>query len=157
LIDLNAARFESYPEFTTTGNVKTGTAPYMSPEHIKSVPKLDSRTDVYAIGLVLYEIIKGHHAYRELGESTLSTDEWFSRHLHREPEPLAPPSVWQLLNMAIHKDREQRYESNVAFQRAIAETLESLMCGKKPPGATVPVAHALRKTTVTHGWTRTVF
>ena len=67
--DFGIAKATGSADFTRTGTV-VGTARYLSPEQVQGVPT-DPRTDVYALGLVLYEMIAGRPAYQ--GDSEMAT------------------------------------------------------------------------------------
>lgn len=91
----------------TVHGVLLGTAPYMSPEQARGKP-VDKRTDVWAFGCVLYEMLTGRPAFR--GDTT--TDVLVSI-LEREPDftllpPSTPPSVVRLLRRCLEKDPKRR-------------------------------------------------
>src|SRR5262245_17371624 len=84
-----------------------GTAPYMSPEQAKGRP-VDRRTDVFAFGCVLYEMLTAHQAFE--GEDV---QDILSRVLQREPDwsklpSRLPPRVEELLRRCLEKDLKNR-------------------------------------------------
>jgi len=94
------------PAMTQTG-VILGTAAYMSPEQAKGRPA-DKRTDVWAFGCVLFEMLAGQRAFE--GDTITDT---LARVLEREPEWASlpsdtPPSVRTLLRRCLRKDPEKR-------------------------------------------------
>ncbi|HSK07983.1 MAG TPA: protein kinase [Vicinamibacterales bacterium] len=106
-----------------------GTVSYMAPEQIRGEPA-DARTDLFALGVVLYELLSG-------GRRAFETDS-FASTLHRilteEPEPLGkldaglPPALIAIVNRTIAKRREERYqtvdemlEDLAAFRATLAE------------------------------------
>jgi hypothetical protein len=93
---------------TTDPEVLMGTPEYMSPEHIRK-EKLDGRTDVWSLGVVLYEMIAGRSPFR----GPTSGDS-LSKVLNEEPpqpSTKTPKEIQRILSKALQKDRGQRYQS----------------------------------------------
>lgn len=92
-------------QLTTIGTV-IGTASYMSPEQAKGLTTLDGRSDLYSLGVVLYELLTRSQPYT-------ATDPISLMLLHvNEPTPILPESesVYQpLLDRLMAKDPDQRY------------------------------------------------
>ena len=99
-----------------------GTAGYMSPEQIRG-EKVDVRTDLFSFGLVLYEIATGQRAFG--GDTAAVVHDAI---LNSSPPPAhdmnskIPPTVEQIINRAIEKNRELRYQS-AAEMRADLQSL----------------------------------
>src|SRR6266404_7791671 len=95
---------------TTPGTV-LGTVNYMSPEQARG-QVLDQRTDVFSLGIVLYEMATGRTPFA----AATSIDTLVSI-LEREPSPLAeytpeaPAEFQRIINKALRKDREERYQT----------------------------------------------
>jgi eukaryotic-like serine/threonine-protein kinase len=95
---------------TRTG-AAVGTASYMSPEQVRG-EKLDARTDLFSFGLVLYEMATGRQAFA--GETAESVH---AALLHRTPisarelNPQIPPRLGGIIEKALEKDRDRRYQS----------------------------------------------
>ena len=95
---------------TRTG-IAMGTAAYMSPEQVLG-EKIDSRTDIFAFGLVLYEMASGQRAFA--GDSF---DEVREAILFTEPPPIRvlnpqlPAELERIVSKALIKDRQTRYQS----------------------------------------------
>jgi serine/threonine-protein kinase len=102
---------------TATGHV-LGTPEYMSPEQAQG-KKLDARSDVYALGVVIYEIFTGAVPFR--GDTPIST---ILKHLH-DPPPLdgqkVPPTLRPVLRRALAKEPEQRFATATALAEALRE------------------------------------
>jgi eukaryotic-like serine/threonine-protein kinase len=96
-------------EHKTTPGMVLGTVAYMSPEQARGLP-VDSRTDVWSLGVVLYEMVTGQRPFA----APTATDVIISI-VGREPEPLdrlapsAPTQLAQIVSKALAKDREGRY------------------------------------------------
>ena len=91
----------------TREGIVLGSAPYMSPEQARGKP-VDKRTDVWAFGCVLYEMLTGRRAFA--GDT--ATDA-MSAVLERDPDwrqlpPATPPHIRRLLQRCLEKDARQR-------------------------------------------------
>ena len=105
---------------TRTGLV-LGTPAYMSPEQCEGSAKVDHRTDIYALGICLYEMLVGRVPF--IGEGY---GEILVQHLTQRPvEPsryrMMSPHVEQVVLKALEKRPEMRYPSMDEFIRAMAD------------------------------------
>jgi serine/threonine protein kinase len=130
---IDASRAESKLKLTRAGTV-VGTPQYMSPEQAQGF-SVDERTDVWALGLVLYEMLAGRPAYPEL-----ATYEQFIIHLvSNPPDPLRLVAPWvpaplaQVVHEAIEHDIKQRIQS-------CAELARRLLEANPLPGMRTPLA-----------------
>lgn len=104
---------------TVTGSV-FGTPQYMSPEQCEA-KALDPRSDIYSLGLILYEMISGSRPYE--GDSPLS---FMYAHVHTHPKDLAElmPNIPQQISKAVMytlvKDRENRCQNAKEFLQAFS-------------------------------------
>jgi serine/threonine protein kinase/Tfp pilus assembly protein PilF len=94
---------------TETG-VIAGTLAYMSPEQVRG-ETLDSRTDIFSLGAVLYEMTTGRQAFPGATSGTIQ-----EAILNREPlaagrvNPALPARLEEIINKALEKDRPLRYQ-----------------------------------------------
>jgi eukaryotic-like serine/threonine-protein kinase len=105
------------PDASTVTNLDTGkgivigTTSYMSPEQLRGL-QIDARTDIWSLGVILYEMLT-----RELPFRGHNTAEVIVSILEREPSPLSEhvaetqPVLGAILEKALQKDRELRYET----------------------------------------------
>jgi serine/threonine protein kinase/Tol biopolymer transport system component len=107
-------------------NVVMGTINYMSPEQARGL-KVDGRTDVFSLGIVLYELLTGKKPFEGAESHDVLT-----AILNMEPAPLASfkPSLsiglQQLINQALRKDRDERYASMAEMIRDMRELKDEL-------------------------------
>ena len=109
---------------TFTGGAVIGTPAYMSPEQARGDANLDARSDIYALGAILFEILTGHQPYEAdtpMGVAVKHIVEPVPRIL--DVNPNLPPDCATVINKAMAKDRVDR------FQRAgdLVETLQLTM------------------------------
>ena len=111
------------------GRLVLGSASYMSPEQIKGDP-LDGRSDVFSLGVLVYEMLVGVRAFD--GETPLSI---VTSILFDEPEPLnsrlpdAPKELEALVTRAISKKRSERFQKMAEMEEALEDLRKSFKDG----------------------------
>jgi ABC-type branched-subunit amino acid transport system substrate-binding protein len=104
-------------ESTDTGRV-VGTLDYLAPEQIRGDP-VDGRTDLYALGCVLYECLSGKPPFRRASEA-----ETMWAHIRDQAASLSDhPRLTPVLRKALAKDREKRYATCAELTEAAAAAL----------------------------------
>lgn len=117
LMDFGIAKIVGGESMTATGGV-IGTVAYMSPEQIRG-QKPDNRADIYALGIILYQMISGRLPFQ--GENTAAT---MMQHLNapvpdaRQFNQAVPAALVAVIQKALAKEAAQRYQS--AAEMAIA-------------------------------------
>ena len=110
IVDFGLAKLRGSKNLTATG-WKMGTLAYMSPEQTRG-EAVDHRTDLWSLGVVLYEMLAGRHPFPAENQASL-----VYHIVHHAPEPLKkivrdlPPELEAILARTLEKDPESRYVS----------------------------------------------
>jgi serine/threonine protein kinase/Tol biopolymer transport system component len=113
------------PFLSKTG-VTMGTAGYMSPEQVRG-EKLDQRTDLFSFGLVLYEMATGRRAFAgDTGPAVQEAILTQAPGSARKSNPKLPPKLEEIMDRALEKDREARYQT-ASEMRSHLESLRQAM------------------------------
>lgn len=135
---LNADEVESAPtesHLTETGTVM-GTVPYMSPEQVRGM-KVDPRTDIFSLGLVMYEMISGRRAF-----SANNPADVVAAILKEDPPPPlrttadeeVPTNLQNIVLRCLKKNPEERFQT----AQELASTLKNLSSIQVEPVAIGP-------------------
>lgn len=118
ITDFGLMRFTQSKAKTSTGTI-TGTPAYMSPEQSRG-DQVDSRTDVYSLGVTIYEMLAGRIPFDS--DSTLSL---LHMHVYDPPPPIEglSPELQEVMNRALEKDPDKRFQTPVEFASAFQATI----------------------------------
>ncbi len=145
--------------FATQANFVLGTPQYMSPEQIEDVGSVDTRSDIYALGTVLYEMLTGHPPFAEVTKQGQSRQEFWR--LIRDKNPprpstrfttkiVAAPACAKEVRMdvsklpadldwvalrALEKEPQRRYQSAAEFAADLQCFLDGAPVSAHPPSA----------------------
>ena len=129
LTDFGLVRLLDSNRQTTLGQT-AGTPAYMSPEQAMGLAT-DGRTDIYSLGVVLYEMLSGSVPFD--GETTMSV---LLKHLNEPPPPIPgiAPALQEVLDHALAKNADDRFqqpsEFSAAFIAALTETADAQTVAK---------------------------
>ncbi len=133
LMDFGVARVKSdLPDLTTTGTT-LGTIAYISPEQLTDSRDVDGRADIFSLGALFYEMLtfKTPFDAGNLGGTIL-------RIMNDTPEPLTkinpniPPRLDAVVQRALKKNREERYQRAAEMQYALQEALRGEPAASSP-------------------------
>jgi Tol biopolymer transport system component/predicted Ser/Thr protein kinase len=133
----------SVPSFSTTtesilqpGTIQ-GTLAYMAPEQLEGA-ECDARSDLFSLGLILYEMATGRRAFAAASQATLIGDI-----LHRTPDlsVLQPPGLKAIVEKSLAKKPEDRWQSAEEVRQALQ------MVEKVPTASLAEMRGAVRRST----------
>jgi len=140
LMDFGIAKMVGSQRHTATGAV-VGTAMYMSPEQIKGEHP-DRRTDVYSLGVTLFEMVSGRPPFRADSAMTL-----MMMHVNdpvpdpKKLNPEVPDDLVLIINKALAKNPNDRYQTAAELASALRNVLGRIQSGAPAevfgPGATM--------------------
>jgi WD40 repeat protein/predicted Ser/Thr protein kinase len=154
VMDFGLAKVSESPDrgmletLTLAGEV-LGTVPYMAPEQTLGRPEeIDIRTDVYALGVILYQVVTGRLPQEPRGEHVL---ELMRRIREEAPDP--PSSVNRVVDedlqtiilKALSKEKERRYQTAAALAADLGHYLADEPIEAKPPSAAYYVRKLVRR------------
>ena len=117
---------EEFDQFETRAGVVVGTVNYMSPEQARGL-RVDQRTDIFSLGVVLYEMTTGKKPFNGPTPSDV-----VAAVLKNEPPPLAqhlsgtPAALQRIINRALQKERTDRYSSALEMAADLKQLKQEL-------------------------------
>ncbi len=133
---LSASRTEAPGGTLTLVGTSIGTPAYMSPEQAAADPTIDHRADIYAWGVMAYELLAGRHPF----EGKITPQQYLKAHLAESPPPLrsvapsVPTPVADVIMRALEKEPEARPQS--------ADEILQQLGGTSTSGPVVPADRA---------------
>lgn len=141
VMDFGIAREGNGSGFTQTGMVM-GTPQYISPEQAQGLP-VDGRSDIYSLGVVLYEMLTGKVPFDDPNPVTVAY-----RQVREDPippsviDPEIPPALEAVVMKAMAKNPANRYQTAQEMKADLLRYLEGMPVTATPvlPGAAAPAA-----------------
>lgn len=134
---------KSSPHLTIAGSV-LGTPGYMSPEQCYA-DAVDHRSDLYSLGVMIYEMLTGDNPFCGKHESQLENIDIFERHRDLVPPPLSevadvPEAISRVVEHCLQKKRVDRPHDGGEVLKAWRQAFDELEEAKQPPPLPGPVA-----------------
>jgi lipopolysaccharide biosynthesis regulator YciM len=150
ITDFGLARDLSRGTRLTQVGQAVGTPYYMAPEQVRGERDVDGRCDLYAIGVILYEILTGDVPFD--ADSPLSLFKKIDReevYLPLDPENGIDENIHKIVMRALEKDREERYSRG----NLLAEDLERYLEGLAPKAQPYAWREGLQRRLLSNPWT----
>lgn len=144
---VNSSRRSCDPALTQSG-MAVGTPHYMSPEQVEGGNRLDTRTDLYSLGVILYQCLSGRLPF-----ATHEIARLLSQILLESPSPLATvvpgfdPELSRIVATAMARRADDRYQTAADLRRALIDWAPRIR-GSTLPTAEVPPVELARSATV---------
>ncbi len=141
LADFGLARIAQAGESTLSSDALLGTPQYMSPEQAKGVKELDAGTDIYSLGVVIYELVVGRLPFSADTPFAIIHDHIYTPlPMPHDVNPNVPEAIERVLLKALAKERPDRYPDVAAMVAAFREAAAG--AGQSPTALphAVPVA-----------------
>lgn len=121
LSDFGIAKMKGVSTTTTSSGTAIGTFGYMSPEQAQGAREIDGRSDLYALGVILYETLTGHQPYQADTPLALALKHMTEPIPPLDAEALGLPAELELiLRRALAKKPEDRYSTADELARALS-------------------------------------
>ena len=127
----------------TQAGVVFGTLAYMAPEAALGMRNIDRRSDLYALGVVLYELLAGRHPFTATAPAAL-----FAQQRNEIPPPIGqrapgvvvPPALEAVVHRLLEKDPDARYPNGRALMVALDAALREMAPEAAPGAKPVPAS-----------------
>ena len=149
VMDFGLAKLKGSMKLTRTSST-IGTLGYMAPEQIRG-GEVDVRSDIFSYAIVLYEMLTGRLPFRGEHEAAM-----MYAILNEEPEPMEkyrpeiPPELSRIVNRAMEKDPEDRYQSAADMVSEFRRFQKQSARVMRPPSTPISASEIIAETSATH-------
>jgi serine/threonine protein kinase len=143
ILDFGVAKILAAPDGSQSVKTRTGslmgTPLYMSPEQCKGAGLLDHRTDIYSLGVMIFEMLAGRPPFMAEGIGEL-----FAKHMLEEAPslldfaPATPPSMAAAIMKALNKELDDRFPSMEEFRKGLSGEIQVAATPGRAPAAKRP-------------------
>jgi serine/threonine protein kinase len=149
LVDFGIARImqdsgRSIDSTLTSSGILLGTPDYMSPEMIRSEQQIDHRTDIYELGIVLFQMLSGTVPFKGNPTSVLIKHLQEMPPLLHELNPTIPPAVDDVIYKATAKRREDRFATAGSMAQALHTAIITPQYPSEPVSPIAPTVLSAR-------------
>jgi len=140
ILDFGVAKILASPDGAQSVKTRTGslmgTPLYMSPEQCKGAGTLDHRTDIYSLGVMLFEMLAGRPPFIAEGVGEL-----FAKHMLEEPPslielaPRTPPHMAAAIMKSLAKEPRDRFQTMEEFRKALVGEVKLAAMPARPGGS----------------------
>ena len=120
-----------------TASSMSGTLPYMAPETLRGEAP-DARADLWALGVVLYELASGRLPFE--GRTGFEISSAIMREIPKPLGPPVPPGLWAIIQRCLAKEPAQRYQRASEVQAALEAVQSSAIVSPEPSPDSSPAA-----------------
>jgi eukaryotic-like serine/threonine-protein kinase len=143
VLDFGISRFNSAIDKTAVGGHLLGTPEFMAPEQVTSPEDIDHRVDIYALGVLLFEMLTGRVPFVLARQNDIEAAHELLARVVQDPPPAlaianAPRGLDVLVSTLLAKAANDRYQTMADVQLALAELM-----GTAQPPAPRPVAREI--------------
>jgi tRNA A-37 threonylcarbamoyl transferase component Bud32 len=143
LADFGLARIAQSGESTLSSDMLLGTPHYISPEQAQGIKNLDAGTDIYSLGVVMYELAVGRVPFNADTPFSIIHDHIFTPlPVPHVINPKVPQPVERVLLKALAKERKDRYADVDSLVKAFADAIREAVpsAAPKAPGSAIKTA-----------------
>ena len=132
VIDFGLARDIDNPSGETQDQLFAGTLSYMSPEQITQPKTVDRRSDIYSLGMTLYQMLTGEKPFRGAPHMVMQKIELAEPTAPRKLDDRIPKDLESICLKALQKDRDRRYQTSLEMAEDLKRFIDDLPTAARP-------------------------